>query len=89
MSDRIRVLHADDDPDLAEVTRSFLEREDERIDVETVPNATEGLERIEAGGFDCVVSDHDMPGPNGIEFLQRVRERDQQNQSIAQEGPSQ
>ena len=76
MSDRIRVLHADDDPDLAEVTRSFLEREDERIDVETVPNATEGLERIEAGGFDCVVSDHDMPGPNGIEFLQRVRERD-------------
>ena len=74
MSDRICVLHADDDPDLAEVTGSFLEREDERIDVETVPNATEGLERIEEGGIDCVISDHDMPGPNGIEFLKRVRE---------------
>ena len=76
MTDRIRVLHADDDPDLAQVTGSFLEREDERIDVETVSNATDGIARIEAGGIDCVVSDHDMPGPNGIEFLRRVRERD-------------
>ena len=76
MSDRIRVLLVDDDPDLAEVTGSFLEREDGRIAVESAPNATAGLERLGEGGIDCVVSDHDMPGPNGIEFLERVRERD-------------
>jgi len=88
MGDRIRVLHVDDDPDLAEITASFLEREDPRIAVETASNATEGLERLDASAgsdsddpdrdaeIDCVVSDHDMPGPNGIEFLEVVRERD-------------
>ena len=74
MNDRIRVLHVDDDPDLAALTGAFLEREDDRITVETASNATEGLERLD--GADCVVSDHDLPGPNGIEFLERVRERD-------------
>ena len=67
MNDRIRVLHVDDDPDLAALTGSFLERENDRITVETAPNATAGLDRLDAGGVDCVVSDHDMPGPNGIE----------------------
>ena len=78
MGDRIRVLHVDDDPDLAEVTASFLEREDPRIAVETASNATEGLDRLDDPdtGVDCIVSDHDMPGPNGIEFLEAVRERD-------------
>jgi PAS domain S-box-containing protein len=74
MTDEIRVLHVDDDPDLAEVAGAFLEREDGRITIETAPNATAGLDRLDAGGIDCVVSDHDMPGPNGIEFLRRVRE---------------
>ena len=78
MDDRIRVLHVDDDPDLADVTASFLEREDSRIAVETASNATEGLELLGEPDtdVDCVVSDHDMPGPNGIEFLESVRERD-------------
>ncbi|KKF40057.1 histidine kinase [Halorubrum saccharovorum] len=78
MSDRIRVLHVEDDPDLAEITASFLEREDSRIAVETASNATEGLERLDDpdAEVDCIVSDHDMPGPNGIEFLETVRERD-------------
>jgi PAS domain S-box-containing protein len=78
MSDRIRVLHVEDDPDLAEITASFLEREDSRIAVESASNATEGLERLDDSDaeVDCIVSDHDMPGPNGIEFLEAVRERD-------------
>ncbi|OYR83716.1 histidine kinase, partial [Halorubrum sp. E3] len=78
MGDRIRVLHVDDDPDLAEITASFLEREDPRIAVETASNADEGLERLDdaEAEFDCIVSDHDMPGPDGIEFLEAVRERD-------------
>ncbi|WP_128906721.1 hybrid sensor histidine kinase/response regulator [Halorubrum amylolyticum] len=78
MGDRIRVLHVEDDPDLADVTASFLEREDSRITVETASNAAEGLERLDGSDaeIDCIVSDHDMPGANGIEFLEAVRERD-------------
>jgi signal transduction histidine kinase len=32
------------------------------------------LDRLAAETFDCVVSDYEMPGPDGIEFLERVRQ---------------
>jgi CheY-like chemotaxis protein len=70
----IRVLHVDDEPDFADLAATFLEREDERFEVETATSASEGLDRLAADGFDCVVSDYDMPGRNGIEFLEAVRE---------------
>jgi len=73
--DGIRVLHVDDDPDVSELTATFLKRADERFDVETVADATEGLDRLDGRTFDCVVSDYEMPGLDGIEFLERVRER--------------
>ncbi|WP_123534724.1 hybrid sensor histidine kinase/response regulator [Halosimplex salinum] len=69
----IRVLHVDDDRDLAELTATFLEREDDRFDVEIATDADEGEERLTAGAVDCIVSDYDMPGQNGIEFLESVR----------------
>jgi PAS domain S-box-containing protein len=71
--DSIRVLHVDDQPEFAELVASFLEREDDRIVVETAPGAIEGLDRLDSGEFDCVVSDYDMAGRNGIEFLEDVR----------------
>jgi len=72
--DRIRVLHVDDEPDFADLTAAFLEREDDRFEVETATGADEGLTRLSDEEFDCVVSDYDMPGQNGIRFLEAVRE---------------
>ncbi|WP_193309233.1 PAS domain S-box protein [Halorubrum halophilum] len=71
----ISVLHVDDEPDFAALTAEFLKREDESFTVETAASASEGLERLSHGDFDCVISDYDMPGQNGIEFLRSVRER--------------
>lgn len=76
MSNRVRVLHVDDDSRFGELTVTFLEREDERFDVETVPSASEGLDRLDDGEYDCVVSDYEMPGLDGITFLESVRESD-------------
>ncbi|MFC7133689.1 MULTISPECIES: PAS domain S-box protein [Salinibaculum] len=70
----VRVLHVDDDLEFADTTGAFLEREDDRFTVATATSAEEGLARLDEGEFDCVVSDYDMPGRDGIEFLQRVRE---------------
>ncbi|AZQ14994.1 PAS domain S-box protein [Halorubrum sp. PV6] len=72
--DSIAVLHVDDEPDFAEVAAAFLEREDARFDVTTATSGTEGLDRLDAAEFHCVVSDYDMPGHDGIEFLEAVRE---------------
>ncbi|PSQ15279.1 hybrid sensor histidine kinase/response regulator [Halobacteriales archaeon QS_8_69_26] len=75
MSQSIRVLYVDDDPSLAELVGTALERQDDRIDVVTEGDGGEGLDRLAGERVDCVVSDYEMPGTNGIEFLEAVRER--------------
>ena len=70
----IRVLHVDDEPDFAEMAATFLQGEDERFEVETMRNAKQGLEGLATDEYDCVVSDYNMPGRDGIEFLETVRD---------------
>ena len=70
----IRILHVDDDPDFAEVAALSIERQEETLTVETATSAGEGLEKLEAERFDCIVSDYEMPGQDGIEFLRTVRD---------------
>ncbi|MFC5134219.1 MULTISPECIES: response regulator [Haloferacaceae] len=75
MNGSISVLHVDDEAGFAEMTATFLEREDDRLEVETATSADEGLDLLDDAEYQCVVSDYDMPGRNGIEFLCRIRER--------------
>ena len=72
----LRVLLVDDEPDVAEVTAEFLQRRaDAEASVVIETEASAGLDRLESERFDAVVSDYEMPGMDGIEFLERVRER--------------
>ncbi len=73
-SDPIRVLHVDDDPDFAEIAAEFIERIDTQITVVSVVSVEAGLEELATSAYDCVVSDFEMPGQSGIEFLETVRE---------------
>jgi len=70
----IRVLHVDDDAEFADLTREFLEREHDRLTVATAHDARAGLDRLAETDFDCVVSDFQMPGLDGLEFFEAVRE---------------
>ncbi len=70
----IHVLHVDDEPDFASMAAEFVQRQDDHIDVRTAERAAEALAELESNSVDCVVSDYDMPGRNGIEFLETVRE---------------
>jgi PAS domain S-box-containing protein len=73
VTDRIRVLHVDDDPEFAAMTSRFLEREDDALSVLTVTSGADALERVRAGEVDCVVSDYEMPGMDGLDLLAAVR----------------
>jgi PAS domain S-box-containing protein len=69
----IHVLLVDDEPDFAEVSAIFLEREVERIECHVETGAGEGVAVLSEEPIDCVVSDFDMREIDGLEFLRTVR----------------
>jgi len=70
---QIRVLHVDDDATFLDLATSFLDRHG--LSVTTTESAEAGLRLLAERSFDCVVSDYQMAETNGLEFLERVRER--------------
>jgi PAS domain S-box-containing protein len=66
------VLFVDDEPDLLEVAKEFLESSTE-FSVDTKRSARESLDSLMNHRYDAVVSDFQMPGMNGIAFLKEVR----------------
>ncbi|MFB6197457.1 MAG: response regulator, partial [Halobacteriaceae archaeon] len=70
----IDVLHVNDEPTFAEMMATFLEREHEKFNINSVTSADEGIDFLAEHEVDCIVSDYDMPGTDGIEFLEEVRE---------------
>ena len=71
--DRYRVLVVEDDPDVAELTRTVLER---RIgcEVEVLGDPTSAAALVEQFRPDVVVTDIEMPGMTGLELLGTLRE---------------
>lgn len=70
----LRVLFIDDEPALLDQAKIFLEKEDERIEVDTTNSAERGLEMINDESYAAVVSDYRLTGMDGIELLQTLRE---------------
>ena len=71
MTARIRVLHVE--ADAAAPTSTELSRAAGGLAVAAATDAEEALDRLRTGEFDCVVSDYDLPGTDGIELLEAVR----------------
>jgi signal transduction histidine kinase len=69
---RPRVLVVDDDPNNLVVTAALL---DEDCRVDTAANAAEALALADRNPPDLCLTDQRMPGWNGVELLERLRER--------------
>ncbi|GGL39711.1 hypothetical protein GCM10009037_24330 [Halarchaeum grantii] len=69
------ILHIEDDQSFSELVATFLQRERDYFTVKTENDPQGGLSRLEEDDVDCVISDYDMPGMNGLDVLKRVREK--------------
>jgi CheY-like chemotaxis protein len=71
----LRILYADDMKELRDVAKIALTREGHRI--ECVPGGREALDHLAAGpdAIDLLITDHHMPGMDGIELVQAVLAR--------------
>jgi PAS domain S-box-containing protein len=74
MAGEIRVLYVDDEPELLEMAKIFLEMSDE-FKVGTSTSATEVLDIPLSQSYDAIISDYQMPVMNGIAFLKYVRQQ--------------
>lgn len=66
------VLYVDDEPDLLELGKLFLESSGE-FAITTAISAERGIELLNSLTFDAIVSDFQMPDMDGITFLRHVR----------------
>jgi PAS domain S-box-containing protein len=68
------ILYVDDEPMLLELARLFLEKTGDFY-VDTVTSATEALDILSKTSYDCIISDYQMPGMDGIVFLKTFRSK--------------
>lgn len=67
----MKILIIEDDPSLSEVMQQSLEKE--RYIVETAKDFISGLDKICLYNYDCILLDIMLPGGNGLQLLEELR----------------
>ncbi len=70
----IRLLYVDES---SEPTAAELEAAADRFTVHTAASAETALDELQEQSFDCIVSEYELPGMDGVELLETVRELDE------------
>jgi PAS domain S-box-containing protein len=68
------VLLVDDDASFVDMSSAFLEREIDNVETTTLTDPEAVLKEVDEDNYDCIVSDFDMPGLDGLELLNKLRE---------------
>jgi len=76
----MKILYLEDDINLSETVEEFLT--DEGFDVTSVYDGDEALEAIYEQNFDILILDVNVPGINGFELLQSLRDTNIQTPAI-------
>jgi DNA-binding response OmpR family regulator len=71
----LKILLADDDEELCQLLRDFLEREGFSVDI--AHEGDEALERASTGNYDALILDVMLPQRSGLELLRELRRNSQ------------
>ena len=79
---QLRVLYADDMLQLRELLVIVLSRDGHTVD--TAANGFDALEKVTAApsAYDVIITDHHMPGMNGLELVTSIRQTPYQGKII-------
>ena len=72
MTDRIQVLYVDDDLDMLNIGKIFLERQ-RKFSITTTPGAPQAIRLLKEQSFDVIISDYQMPEMDGLTFLKHLK----------------
>jgi DNA-binding NtrC family response regulator len=70
-----KILIVDDEPDMLKLLSMIL-KEKTPYEITTTNNPMEALDLAKKGGFDLIISDLKMPGLDGIELIEAVKQID-------------
>ena len=73
-TNHISVLHVDDNSSFTELIMNRLEHQSDQITIQTVTTPQDGLSILTTDSIDCILSGYEMPGQDGLEFLETIRE---------------
>ena len=71
MTEKIKILVVDDEPDFCSIVQAQLEKEG--FDVDVAYNGVEGLEKVHASPPDAIVLDVMMPEMDGYEVCKKLK----------------
>jgi len=75
--DHLDILFVDDNEDILEQAKVFLKRENKKFRVDTTTSAEDAMKKMKRKDYDIIISDYKMPKINGLEFLTRVRGKEE------------
>ena len=73
--DPVKLLIVDDDPEMSDFIKLRLSVDAPHFEIAMVASGLECLEYVKGNGVDCILSDYQMPGMDGMELLTELRGR--------------
>lgn len=73
-NDSVKILVVDDEDAILDVMKQYLQRKG--FEVHTAGNGIEALKVLDTIKINCIFSDINMPGMDGLELAEKIREKD-------------
>ncbi|MFW9930460.1 MAG: response regulator [Candidatus Thorarchaeota archaeon] len=76
--EKIHLLWVDDEEDFLTMAKTMFSKINSNVTISLATSGYNALDSLVKENYDVIISDYQMPGMNGLTFLQKLRSEDQQ-----------